>query len=130
MKHYQVDDLSFQLDFSLPLYEQILQQIRYAIAKEELSMGSKIPSVRELAQKLKINPNTVMRAYQELERDGLTEKRRGKGTFVTANEQQVQVFRQELFQTYVRDFMHKIDSLGFTWGEVQQMIDRKKEDQV
>lgn len=130
MKHYQVGNLSFQLDFSLPLYEQILQQIRYAIAKEELGIGSRIPSVRELAMALKINPNTVMRAYQELERDGLTEKRRGKGTFVTADAEQVQTFRQELFQKHVRDFLHQLDSLGVTWTEAKQMIDREKEGEV
>lgn len=67
----------FRIDFSQPLYEQILDQMRSSIAKGEIGLGEKMPSVRELAQELRMNPNTVMRAYQELERDGLTEKRRG-----------------------------------------------------
>src|SRR5690349_14384377 len=115
----QVGSLRFQIDFSQPLYEQILDQVRSAIAKGEIELGEKMPSVRELAHELKMNPNTVMRAYQELERDGLTEKRRGQGTYVTSSPASVEAVRSELRMKYVQAFVAQMKSLGLTWPEVQ-----------
>ncbi|WP_088072175.1 GntR family transcriptional regulator [Gottfriedia luciferensis] len=66
----------------LPLWEQIVLQIKEQILKKILLNGEKLPSVRELATTLVVNPNTVSRAYQELERNGIIETIRGKGTFV------------------------------------------------
>lgn len=66
----------------LPLWEQIVLQIKEQMLKKVLLKGDKLPSVRELATTLVINPNTVSRAYQELERNGVIETIRGKGTFV------------------------------------------------
>lgn len=66
----------------LPLYEQIVNQMKELIVKGGLREGDKIPSVRELSATLLINPNTVAKAYQELERQGVIATVRGKGTFV------------------------------------------------
>ncbi|MFC7394951.1 GntR family transcriptional regulator [Scopulibacillus cellulosilyticus] len=119
MEVRQVGTLTFQLDFSQPLYEQILEQIRSSLAKGEIGLGEKIPSVREMAHALKINPNTVMRAYKELERDGLTEKRRGQGTYITTSEERVKTFRSELVKEYIDDFLNKVESLGYTWEDIE-----------
>lgn len=67
-----------------PLYLQIVQQIKHLIATGRLDPYSEVPSVRQLAQQLLINPNTVARAYRELEVAGLLYKKRGAGTFVAA----------------------------------------------
>ena len=67
-----------------PIYEQIAAQVIYAVAEGALAPGELIPSVRELAEQLLVNPNTVARAYQELERQGVVEARRGRGMEVTA----------------------------------------------
>ena len=67
-----------------PIYEQITAQVIYAVAEGALAPGELIPSVRELAEQLLVNPNTVARAYQELERQGVVESRRGRGMEVTA----------------------------------------------
>jgi GntR family transcriptional regulator len=67
-----------------PIYEQIVDQVVAAIADERLAAGELIPSVRELAESLLVNPNTVARAYQELERQGVVTVRRGLGMEVTA----------------------------------------------
>ncbi|MDB5085628.1 MAG: transcriptional regulator [Bacilli bacterium] len=122
MEKQQVGSLRFQIDFSQPLHEQILDQVRSAIAKGEIGLGEKMPSVRELAQELRMNPNTVMRAYQELERDGLTEKRRGQGTFVTSSPERVQVFRTDLAAKYIDAFLAQMSSLGLTWTDVKAYI--------
>lgn len=66
----------------LPLYEQIVQQMKELIAKGVLQEGDKIPSVRELSAQLLVNPNTVAKSFQELERQGIIVTHRGKGTFV------------------------------------------------
>ena len=104
--------LTFALDLSKPLWEQVLRQIRGAVARQELKPGEKIPSLRYLAQQLKINPNTVMRAYQELERDGLTETRRGQGTFITASQQKITEARDLLAQEAIREFGSSMKALG------------------
>jgi len=64
------------------LYEQIAHRIRVEIAAARLPKGARLPSVRDLAASLRVTPNTVMRAYAELEQDGLLETFRGQGTFV------------------------------------------------
>lgn len=67
---------------SKPIYEQIVEQIKFHVMKEHLKPGDSIPSVRKLALELKITPGTVSKAYQELERQGMIETIRGKGTFI------------------------------------------------
>ena len=75
------------LDFksSKPVYEQIIEQMKFHILKGHLKSGDAIPSVRKLALDLSITPGTVAKAYQELERSRLIETIRGKGTFIAGN---------------------------------------------
>jgi len=70
---------------STPIYEQIELGVKELILKGALKYGEKLPSVREMASILTINPNTISKAYGELERDGIIETLRGKGTFITDN---------------------------------------------
>ena len=70
---------------STPIYEQIELGVKELILKGALKSGEKLPSVRELSSILTINPNTISKAYGELERDGIIETLRGKGTFITDN---------------------------------------------
>jgi GntR family transcriptional regulator len=126
MEEQRVGPFRFLIDFSQPLYEQVLNQVRSSIAKGEIEMGSKMPSVRDLAQELRMNPNTVMRAYQELERDGLTEKRRGLGTYVTSSSERINSFREQLARTYIDQFVGQMSSLGLSWEDVQQYISSKQ----
>lgn len=76
--HIQLDPRS-----NTPIWEQIVQNIKELVLKNMLAPSDKLPSVRELASLLVINPNTVSKAYQELERQGIIETLRGKGTFVS-----------------------------------------------
>ncbi|MEM1224242.1 MAG: GntR family transcriptional regulator [Planctomycetota bacterium] len=70
-------------DDGVPLYQQIVEQIRHRILSQQLARGDELPAIRSLAQSLRVNPNTIARAYRELELAGLVEKRRTRGTFVT-----------------------------------------------
>jgi len=67
---------------SEPIYAQVMNEIKYFVATGMIEPGEHLPSVREMAMKLRINPNTVARAYRELERDGVVVTMRGKGVFV------------------------------------------------
>lgn len=67
---------------SEPVYEQIVRQVTYAVARGEYRPGDRLPSVRQLATELLVNPNTVAKAFRELERNGLTYPRKGDGVFV------------------------------------------------
>lgn len=113
----------------VPIYMQILNQVKRATASGLLKPGDQIPSVRELAIELTVNPNTIVKAYQELERDGIIKTVRGVGTFVA--EKEIKIVHEER----VRVLLNAIDKvlieahhLGFSENEVRQfMSDRMKE---
>jgi GntR family transcriptional regulator len=67
----------------VPIYLQVVNQIRYLVAAGRLSSGDELPPIRVLAEKLIVNPNTIARAYRELEQAGIVEKRRTAGTYIT-----------------------------------------------
>src|SRR4051812_31938674 len=71
-------------DGRVPIYQQIVQQVKYLVASGRLAPGEELPPIRVLAERLVINPNTVARAYRELERAGVVNKRSTTGTFVSA----------------------------------------------
>jgi len=81
--------ISFQLnpDSGVPAYLQLAQQVRQAIRMGALDIGDKLPTVKEVVAEVAINPNTVMKAYWELEHEGLVEGRQGVGTFVSRRPQ-------------------------------------------
>ena len=77
--HLQIDDRS-----GVPVYRQMMDQMKYYVAGGTLRAGDQLPSIRELASALAVNPTTVVKAYTELERDGVIEMRHGKGAFIAA----------------------------------------------
>ncbi len=70
---------------AIPIYRQVIDQVHREVAAGRLAAGDQLPSVRELAAQLLLNPNTVARVYRDLERDGVVETRRGEGTYVSDN---------------------------------------------
>ncbi len=78
-------NLELNPNSGVPTYRQIMEQITYNIAAGTLEEGDKLPSIRETAQHLSINPTTVVKAYSELENNGVIEKKQGKGAFVSEN---------------------------------------------
>jgi len=67
----------------IPIYRQIMEQIKYSLARGALKMGERLPSVRQLSLDLKVNPTTIVKAYSELEHEGVLHTRRGMGTYVS-----------------------------------------------
>lgn len=90
---------------SVPMYQQLVEGVRLAVARGDLRAGDRLPSVRELASAMVINHNTIARAYQELEREGLIEVLRGRGTFIS---QTPEVARPEERREEMRESLRKL----------------------
>ncbi|EIT86364.1 GntR family transcriptional regulator [Fictibacillus macauensis ZFHKF-1] len=105
---------------SKPIYVQLADRINRQILRDELKMGQKLPSVREMAVTSGVNPNTVQRTYSELERMGIVETKRGQGTFVTENEEVLQDLRQQLKKEHIHTFFTEMKEMGFSTDEMMQ----------
>lgn len=109
-----------------PVYLQIYRQVKQAVAAGVLRPGDQLPSVRALAVELVINPNTVARAYQELERDGVIETIRGKGAFVAERKAGEVLSRQERLRRLGEAFQKlKVEAyhLGFSPQELKELLE-------
>ena len=111
-----------QFDPLRPIWLQVMGEIETSIVTGSRQPGEKLPGGRELAVSYGINPNTAARVYQELEKAGLCETRRGMGTYVTADGARIAALREELARQAVELFMKKIESLGITRQEAARMI--------
>ena len=106
-----------------PIYEQVRDALRQLILSGAIKPEEKLPSVRELAGTLAINPNTIQRAYRELEGDGLIYTVAGKGAFA-ASDGKAAVRRREELTTVLRQTLQKLKLLGMTWQELTEEIQR------
>jgi GntR family transcriptional regulator len=113
-----------QLNFnsSKPIYLQMVDEVKKALVRGELSPGDKIPSHKEQAQLSQVNPNTVQRAYQEMEREGLTETLRGQGTFIKNDPALLLHIRSEMALDAVQKFIEEMRGLGIEPGETERML--------
>src|SRR5690348_17633292 len=110
----------FHLDMKsgVPVYRQLIDQVLGAIASSALAPGDQLPTVRQVAVDLAINPNTVVRAYRELEIRGVIETQQGMGTFVAHKKiKQDEVERQRRLTQLVTDFVARAGAAGFTVGD-------------
>ncbi|OWK46732.1 GntR family transcriptional regulator [Fimbriiglobus ruber] len=111
-------------DSTIPIYEQIVSQVVFAIAAGDVSSGELVPSVRDLSQQLLVNPNTVARAFQELERAGILESRRGLGMAVTAEAPKLCAGRRkEIVRGHVRDALRAAAAAGLSAPDVHELVD-------
>src|SRR5437764_14216577 len=118
----------FELDSrsSVPIYEQIVAQVIFAIASDGLTAGEIIPSVRELAQRVLAHPNTVAKAYQELERRGIVTAKRGVGMEVTADAPRIcREQRQEIVRTQIRDALRAAVSSALPDEAIRQLVEEE-----
>lgn len=114
----------FRLDLQsgVPVYRQIIDQVRGGVASGALQIGDQLPTVRQLAVDLSINPNTVVRAYRELELGGLLETHQGTGTFISALKVKNEgAERDRQLSQIVGDFVARAGAAGFT---VENLIEQ------
>jgi len=113
---------AMKFDETRPIYIQIMENIKSKIARGELKPGSKLPSVRELSGDMGVNPNTIARAYSELEREGVIVTRRGQGTYVTDDHQKVLKIRDEMAASALSTFLESLRALGLSNEEILNLI--------
>jgi len=102
-----------QFDERSPIYEQIVHQFCRSLVKGKLEPSQRVPSIRDLAMELKVNTNTVQRAYQEMERKALIYSKRGTGYFVTEGKDMVNEIKTDMVREAVSQFVEEMHSLGF-----------------
>ena len=115
----------FKLDLAsgVPVYRQIIDQVMTGIASGTLSTGDQLPTVRQLAVDLEINPNTVVRAYKELEIRGLIDTHHGTGTFIGTNKvKRNEVEHQRQLNQLVSEFTARAGAAGFTVDELLEQL--------
>ncbi|MEW8144101.1 MAG: GntR family transcriptional regulator [Candidatus Thiodiazotropha endolucinida] len=126
------DGLEFALDQSsgVPYYRQIIKQVEMAIVDGRLRQGGQLPTVRSLAVVLQINPNTVARAYNELEIRGIVNTQQGTGTFISDKTIELtEEERSRILDSLIRTFLSNASSYGFGLKEiVEQFNSLKKEE--
>ena len=117
----------FVLDLrtGVPVYRQIVDQVRGGIACGALPAGYQLPTVRQMAVDLEINPNTVARAYRELELGGLLETQQGMGTFISAQEMpRSEAERERQLSQIVADTVSRAGAAGFTVADLIEQLRR------
>ncbi len=109
-----------------PIYKQITDQVRLAVATGRLAVGDQLPSVRAMAEELVVNPNTVARAYTDLAREGLLESRAGRGMFITRKRK---MFTREEGRRRLEPLMEGLIGeamvMDFTQEELREAFDKK-----
>ena len=105
-----------------PIYTQLVDQIKFAIVSGELSPGARMPAVRELSLEAGVNPNTMQRALQQLEREGLVFAQRSAGRFVTEDTAVITRVREALAAEKARRFREAMQALGCTEEEMKTLL--------
>jgi GntR family transcriptional regulator len=114
--------LKLDLRSGVPVYRQIIDQVRAGMAAGTLSAGDQLPTVRQLAVDLAINPNTVLRAYRELELGGMLETHQGTGTFISEKKiSRNNAERERQLAQLAGEFAARAGAAGFT---VEELLDR------
>jgi GntR family transcriptional regulator len=113
----------------VPFYRQIIDQVQFAIADERLTGGDRLPTVRQLAVDLKINPNTVARAYQELEIRGVVSTQMGTGTFIGDEKVAIpEAERRRMLDQICTELLSRASAYGFTLREVIEALGDRAEE--
>lgn len=114
--------MEIPFDDKIPIYLQIINHIKKDIITGRLKGGDRMPSVRELAEKARVNPNTIQRVYQELEREGIAYTQRGMGTFVTEDDAIIRGMKLEMSQDIISAYVEGMKSLGMDEDEMLAML--------
>jgi GntR family transcriptional regulator len=117
-----------KFDGQMPVYLQIIDNLKADIVTGKLKSGDKLPSVRELSEKLMVNPNTLQRVFMELEREGIVYSQRGIGNFVSEAPDLINTLKTTQAEKYALRFNGKMKGLGITKSEAISLIDKKWEE--
>lgn len=111
-----------KLGENMPIYVQIMNSVKGAIAAGELKPAERVPSVRELAQEFEVNPNTMQRALNELEREGILVSERTSGRFVTKDRELIDGLRKRMAEETADNFRREMAALGYSDEEMMDFF--------
>ena len=119
--------ISINSESSVPIYIQIEDSIHSLIAAGQIQPGEQLPTIRELAADIRVNLNTVARAYYELDREGVISTQRGRGTFVSGkpDEQQIAKKRLKLLGSIIETALKEAHNLGYSVGEIKKAFNEE-----
>jgi DNA-binding transcriptional regulator YhcF (GntR family) len=112
----------WNFDNSIPIYLQIIQEMKRRIIRKELTPGERLASVRDLAKEAGVNPNTMQKALSELEVEGLLETERTTGRFVTSDQKLIASLREAYLKERLQPFLSELQSLGLSEEELMTLI--------
>jgi GntR family transcriptional regulator len=107
----------------VPVYLQLIEQVKHAIDVGALRAGDQLPTIRRVAEDLVINPNTVAKAYRDLEREGVIELRQGAGAFVAENGQPGRVARVQAAQPVIQAALDRLIASGLAPDEIRRLVE-------
>lgn len=110
---------------AVPVYEQVKRAIQRAIVSGQLAGGDPLPSVRELSMRLSVNPNTVLKVYNQLETEGFLRTRPGAGSIVDFDPARGELERRAAFARETDEYLARAASLGFSPAEVREELERR-----
>ncbi len=113
----------------VPIYEQIICSVKEAVLSGIMASDEALPSVRSLAGELAINPNTIQKAYSELERQGIVYSVPGRGSFISSNTEQIEKQHREQIKFRLKEILMEAMKFGFTSGDIEVII-RKAEEEL
>jgi len=121
-------DITINLADGVPIYRQIVNQVKYLVASGLIHPGEELPAIRTLALQLKVTPNTIVKAYGELEISGVIHKRRGSGTFVSEGRPQQVTLRERrrVIEQRIDGLLAEAHQLNFSADEILRMVRERK----
>ena len=114
--------MSWKFDDSTPIYIQLIELIKHMIVNGTYKEGEKLPAVRDLAIEAGVNPNTIQRAFSDLERQGLVKSDRTNGRYVTDDKDLIQNLREELSFKYVNELFFNLKELGMDEKKNKKLV--------
>jgi len=122
-------DYSIDPRSGVPFYRQIIERVRFGIARGRLSPGDQLPTVRQLATDLSVNPNTVIRAYREMELGGVLDTQQGSGTYVANHRPQIdELEKSRKLDQFLTEFLARAHGYGLTLDDVLEGLSQRKEE--
>jgi GntR family transcriptional regulator len=118
-------NIKIEAKSALPVYEQVKRAIKLAILSGRLEQGDQLMSIRELALKLQINPNTIIKVYYQLEVEGFVNSRPGAGYYVKFDRKKMQRGKWEIFEKVTGDYVSKALDLGYSFEDIVSEISKK-----
>ncbi|HGD5515623.1 TPA: GntR family transcriptional regulator [Streptococcus agalactiae] len=115
--------MAWEFNEKSPIYSQIAEHIKMQIVSQEIKSGDQLPTVRELAQNAGVNPNTMQRAFTELEREGMVFSQRTSGRFVTEDNLLIGKIRQQVAKAELATFVNNMKKIGYKLDEITVALD-------